>query len=464
MTIISDEVDKLNIEQEVLGAMLIRDGEKIPEVLRVLTAEDFIDEKNRILFNHIAGLYLRGENPGDMLTIVRELEKTGELERVGLMYALAVPMWNFTNAYVESHVKIIKEKAEMRRLMDVAVKMYNVVQRGVDPVTEIVSEVQKELQEITGEETSRVTGFKNYLKQDFKAEIEESKKYALRKTGFENIDEHQIFSSGLYLLGATPAAGKTTFAWQMAEQLAKKGEICIYCSYEMSRLELFSKSIARELFKRNPSTSLTAAEIRRGGWTNEIDKIIEDSQFEDCDLRTIELHDETIDDLLRILRPQCVRQEKSPVVFIDYLQIIPSAKDNVKNGIDDTVRKLKIFQRETNTTFIVISSFNRMNYINAVSFESFKESGNIEYTADVVWGLQLNILNQIKGGANISDTRMKIEEAKKQQPRQVQLKCLKNRQGYNYDCYFKYFSAHDYFEPCEESDFEKNPETSRVSR
>ena len=380
----SDEVDKLNIEQEVLGAMLIRDGEKIPEVLRVLTAEDFIDEKNRILFNHIAGLYLRGENPGDMLTIVRELEKTGELERVGLMYALAVPMWNFTNAYVESHVKIIKEKAEMRRLMDVAVKMYNVVQRGVDPVTEIVSEVQKELQEITGEETSRVTGFKNYLKQDFKAEIEESKKYALRKTGFENIDEHQIFSSGLYLLGATPAAGKTTFAWQMAEQLAKKGEICIYCSYEMSRLELFSKSIARELFKRNPSTSLTAAEIRRGGWTNEIDKIIEDSQFEDCDLRTIELHDETIDDLLRILRPQCVRQEKSPVVFIDYLQIIPSAKDNVKNGIDDTVRKLKIFQRETNTTFIVISSFNRMNYINAVSFESFKESGNIEYTADVV--------------------------------------------------------------------------------
>ena len=230
-----DGVDNLNIEQEVLGAMLIRDGEKIPEVLRVLTAEDFIDEKNRILFNHIAGLYLRGENPGDMLTIVRELEKTGELERVGLMYALAVPMWNFTNAYVESHVKIIKEKAEMRRLMDVAVKMYNVVQRGVDPVTEIVSEVQKELQEITGEETSRVTGFKNYLKQDFKAEIEESKKYAERKTGFENIDEHQIFSSGLYLLGATPAAGKTTFAWQMAEQLAKKGEICIYCSYEMSR-------------------------------------------------------------------------------------------------------------------------------------------------------------------------------------------------------------------------------------
>ena len=76
----------------------------------------------------------------------------------------------------------------------------------------------------------------------------------------------------------------------------------------------------------------------------------------------------------------------------------------------------------------------------------------------------MNILYQLKNGSNISDTRQKIDTAKKQQPRQIQLKCLKNRQGYNYDCYFKYFSAHDYFEPCEESDFEKIPESNRVLR
>ena len=84
----------------------------------------------------------------------------------------------------------------------------------------------------------------------------------------------------------------------------------------------------------------------------------------------------------------------------------------------------------------------------AFSFESFKESGNIEYTADVVWALQLNIMNEIKGGELISETRRKIDEAKKQQPRQIHLKCLKNRQGTNYDCYFDYHSAHDYFESC----------------
>ena len=129
------------------------------------------------------------------------------------------------------------------------------------------------------------------------------------------------------------------------------------------------------------------------------------------------------------------------------------SKDSSKLGVDDSVRKLKKFQRDTNTTFIVISSFNRTNYTQSVSFESFKESGNIEYTADVVWALQLNILNSINP-SNITDSRKKIDEAKKKQPRQIQLKCLKNRQGTNYECFFNYYSAHDYFKPC--NDFNKN--------
>lgn len=453
----------IDVEKHVLSAMLIRNGEKIPTVLNILSVDDFYRPEHKIIFNHIVQLYMSGIKT-DLITFVEDIKKSSDTKDLDIAYIFSTVTWTYTNVFIEQHAKIIKEKSELRHLMDIGAQLYASAKVGCTAVSEIISNAQKNLQELIAKEPSKVTCYKNYLRKDFKSEIEVAKEYSIRKTGFDNIDEQQIFSAGLYLIGATPAAGKTTFAWQMAEQLAKNGEICIYCSYEMSRLELFSKSVARELFKRNPSATLTAADIRRGGWTNEIDKIIEDSQYEDCDLRTVELHDETIDDLLKILRPLCLKQEKSPVVFIDYLQIIPSSKDSTKLGIDDTVRKLKIFQRETNTTFIVISSFNRTNYINSVSFESFKESGNIEYTADVVWGLQLNILNQIKGGANISDTRQKIDAAKKQQPRQIQLKCLKNRQGYNYDCYFKYFSAHDYFEPCEESDFEKNPESNRVLR
>lgn len=289
-----------------------------------------------------------------------------------------------------------------------------------------------------------------YFAHSFKAEIAAMKNYANRKTGFDNLDAQQFFSPGLYVVGATPAAGKTTFCWQLLEQLAKCGETCIYCSYEMSVLELFTKTTARKLFLRDRQTTLTASGIRRGGWSAELENVMEELGNAKTDLQILPLQDESIDDLLALLKPLCA--DKAPIVCLDYLQIVPHGKDSTKLGVDDSVRKLKKFQRDTNTTFIVISSFNRANYTQTVSFESFKESGNIEYTADVVWALQLNILNYLNG-ANVSDARKKIEDAKKHQPRQIILKCLKNRQGTNCDCFFNYYSAHDYFEPCTKADF-----------
>ncbi|MBR6012955.1 MAG: hypothetical protein IK062_04125 [Selenomonadaceae bacterium] len=449
--------NNIEMEKDILGAMLVRNGEIIPQLLNIINSDDFYRPEHRVIFDHIVKLYFNGIAP-NILSLTEDIRNSDDAKRLDLAYVLNITAWTFTNGYALHHARVIKEKSDLRRLIHLAIKMFEDAQKGVTSVSDIISQVSQSFAELSTDanSASKISSFKNYFTKDFKSEIDISKNYSNRKTGFDNLDQHQIFSTGLYLLGATPAAGKTTFAWQLAEQLARNGETCIYCSYEMSRLELFSKSVARELFKRNSSASLTAADIRRGGWTNQLDNIINENQSLDLDLRTIELHNESIDDLLKILLPLCQSQEKSPIVFIDYLQIIPSSKDNIKNGIDDTVRKLKVFQRETNTTFVVISSFNRSNYVNPVSFESFKESGNIEYTADVVWGLQLNILNQIKGGTTISDTRKKIDDAKKQQPRQVHLKCLKNRQGSNYDCFFNYFSAHDYFEPCKENFTAKN--------
>ena len=317
-------------------------------------------------------------------------------------------------------------------------------------VPEIFAQVEKRKSDWRSRaELTKGVAMADYFANQFDTDIEQMKAYSERTSGFDNLDQFQFFNPGLYVIGATPAAGKTTFCWQLLEQLARNGETCIYCSYEMSQLELFSKSLARELFKRVPKTELTAADIRRGAWSAELANTIKDFSSEELDLSVFELQDESIDDLLALLKPLCSDKAKAPVVCLDYLQIVPSSKESAKLSIDDSVRKLKKFQRDTNTTFIVISSFNRTNYTQSVSFESFKESGNIEYTADVVWALQLFVLNSINP-SNIADSRKKIDDAKKQQPRQIQLKCLKNRQGTNYDCFFKYFSAHDCFVSCNE--------------
>ena len=376
------------------------------------------------------------------------------------MYLFSLIDATYTTARAEYHAKIIKEKADLRRLILAAKIIREDANLAQLSPADIIAKAQLSFDQIrrsTG--PSQNLSFSDFFANQLDSEIEQMKNYSDRRSGFVNLDKLQFFSPGLYVIGATPAAGKTTFCWQLLEQLARQGESCIFCSYEMSKFELFAKSLARELFRRVPSTELTAADIRRGAWSVQLDATRADFVASKLDLSILELQDESIDDLLALLKPLCSNKAKAPVVCLDYLQIVPSSKDTTKLGIDDSVRKLKKFQRDTNTTFIVISSFNRQNYMQSVSFESFKESGNIEYTADVVWALQLNVLNHLSPG-NLSDLRKQIDDAKKKKPRQIQLKCLKNRQGTNYECFFNYFSAHDCFMPCDNFDEKFPPKKS----
>lgn len=300
----------------------------------------------------------------------------------------------------------------------------------------------------------KIFPFAEYFAADFFSDIALTAKYSERKTGFGNVDAAQVFMPGLYVLGALPATGKTTFAWQLLNQLAEKGETCIYCSYEMSRAELFTKSISRELYKLYPEMSerlnLTSVNIRRGACSGmeELQKQAAAFASSSTNLRVAELSNTSVVELIEGLKPLVIDTDKSPVICVDYLQIIPS-KDvkpsSAKEKIDDAMLRLKDFQRETNSTLIVISSFNRENYYQSLSFSSFKESGAIEYSADCIWGLEIYV-----GDADGKPSKDEVIKLSKEKVRKIKFSCLKNRNGGQYDCFFRYHAAHDYFEPFEE--------------
>ena len=301
-----------------------------------------------------------------------------------------------------------------------------------------------------------VYSFTEYFEGEFFRDIEQTAKYSLRKTGFENIDEAQVFMPGLYMLGALPASGKTTFAWQLLNQLAEQGEPCIYCSFEMSRAELFTKSIVRELYRKNPQMSerlnLTSANIRRGAMRGSRELLEQAAEFAKSatNLRVAELSNTGVTELIECLKPLIADVKRSPVICVDYLQIIPSKgskASSAKEKVDDVMLRLKDFQRLTNATLLVISSFNRENYYQKVGFSSFKESGAIEYSADVIWGLEnygVDAEGELDKDEVIKMSREKV--------RTIKFSCLKNRNGGAYECFFRYHAAYDYFEPCEEEE------------
>ena len=309
-----------------------------------------------------------------------------------------------------------------------------------------------------------LTAIDDYFSNNFFADVERTAKYAERRTGFENVDESMIFLPGLYLVGALPAAGKTTFVWQWLSQLAAAGEPCVFVSYEMSKFELFTKSVTRELFNRYgdlaQKMSWTSANLRKGAGRNsdEVKAVVGELSKAAPNLHVLEATNVSITELVERLKPIADATDQSLVVAVDYLQIVPPSESvkSTKEQVDDVVLRLKNFQRDTNATVIVISSFNRENYYNEVDFRSFKESGAIEYSADVVLGLE----SYVEGVKDNGKSGFDVEESKamsRKKIRDVRLTCLKNRNGGFFKCMFTYYAAHDCFVPAGTEPKHKKP-------
>ncbi len=301
---------------------------------------------------------------------------------------------------------------------------------------------------------------KEYLRDGIQEDMKEFAANAKTQTGYANIDAISGLYPGMYVVGAISSLGKTTFVHQMCDQLAESGKHIIYFSLEQSALELVSKSLARIIGKKDNYKAMTSLQIRMNATDERVKDAI--SVYNDYAGKVTIVEgrfDTTIVEIEEYVVDYIQTNKIKPIVVIDYLQIIKS--DNVRLATKDTVEmnltKLKQLQRDNNLIMIVISSMNRQNYLTQVDYESFKESGIIEYSADVVWGLQLEVLHDeiFNKQAKLNEKRQKIKDAKAETPRKIELCCLKNRFGKSsYSCSFKYYPQYDYFVPDIRNDIE----------
>lgn len=290
-----------------------------------------------------------------------------------------------------------------------------------------------------------------YLMEALKSDLKRFQRYKDRKTGFANLDEETSLYPGLYVLGAISSLGKTTFVHQMADQLSENSNRVLYFSLEQNQLEMTPKGLSRLMAKNDATKAVSAIQIRRGYWSEELEEAIEQYKVIGRNEEVIECDfDPTITDIVEYVEKYIKTEKESPVVFIDYLQVIrPEGTRPLRESIEANVKALKKLQSENYIVVMMISSLNRLNYMSSVDFESFKESGGIEYTADVVWGLQLKEITK-NGFENksINDKREAIRQVKLANPREIELVCLKNRYGQSsYKRGFKYYAKYDLFVP-----------------
>lgn len=291
----------------------------------------------------------------------------------------------------------------------------------------------------------------------YRNDIEKQRSTADIPTGFPILDallgskdgKKGLFPERLYVIGAVPSLGKTTFVHQIADNIAASGAPVLFFSLEQSQNELISKSIVREQHKirinskKDVIASPLNVMIKIGLDQPHIQAAIEAYKATAQNMYIYEGNFNTTIDTIRATVKRFIRaNRKTPVVIVDYLQILKPANDKTKDArsiVDENITALKILARETQTAVFVISSFSRQGYDTAASFKQLKESGSIEYSADTVFSLQLDI----DAKENYSEAFKRMND---QGERLIKLECLKNRGGQStFTCYYSYKPKWEYF-------------------
>lgn len=288
-------------------------------------------------------------------------------------------------------------------------------------------------------------------------------------TGFDGLDKKLgggLFE-GLYTLGAISSLGKTSFALQIIDQIAESGHDCLIFSLEMARYELMAKSISRQTFiyTQRAGISKDKAKTTRG-----ITNGANYQYYDDQDFGIIDAAEQAyrsrispriwifegignigVNEIRAAINRHVDLTGRKPIVLIDYLQILAPYIDPMhpthaltdKQTVDKNVLELKRISRDYKIPVICISSFNRDSYSAPVNTAAFKESGAVEYSADVLIGLQYTGMERQEKstgkieGDNDPERLGRIaalfkendEKAARGEGVQIDIKILKNRNG-----------------------------------
>lgn len=249
-------------------------------------------------------------------------------------------------------------------------------------------------------------------------------------------------TEGLIIIGAKSSMGKTTFALQLADQIAgnpfaDQGRDILYFSLEQRSAELMSKSISRLLYQEH-HIEYSALDIRTKYRyaPREIKEAIEAAvdQYAQGAGKRLYIWEArgtavTVEYIRQKTAEHCQITGGSPIIIVDYLQIL-SGSDPRMDSMDilnTAIKDLTAISRDFKTTVLIISSLNRANYKNDSEMQSFKGSNNIEYSADLLLALQPDYEKLDVDKKDIKD--FDEDSWKKQDIRFTEIKILKNRNG-----------------------------------
>ena len=377
-------------EKSLLGAIMISDN-ILPEVLTVIRPADFYENRHQIIFEAMSDLYDQ-HKPVDLLTLTAELKSKKQLKEIGGAPYLTelsnfVPVASHAKAYAE----IIEKTSVRRKLIKAGTEIAKKAYDDDTNATDLVGEAERQLFEVSDKIVKSDYVPMEELLADAFDRIEElhKNKGALRglKTGFRDLDKKTAgFQKGdLIIIGARPAMGKTTFAQNLAYNIAsinQKG--VLFFSMEMAANEIVDRMIS-------DVSGIDNWKMRTGNLSDEEFQKIGDAlgEMDELPIYIDDTSSMTIVELRNKAR-RAMHDHDIGIVIVDYLQLIQGSdryKGNRVQEVTEISRGLKILARELEIPVVALAQLSRSvtgREDPRPVLSDLRESGSIEQDADLV--------------------------------------------------------------------------------
>ena len=380
----------LEAEFSVLGGLML-DSEAFDQIADIIEISDFYNPSHQIIYRTIVELHQKNQ-PIDLVTVTNHLVSKNELEQIGgNAYLLNLLEKVISAANIDTHAKIIREKALLRRLISTSTSLIEKSYGNeFSDVEALIDFAEGEILKVgEAKSTNGLVGSMEIVK----ASIEKIEELYKRKTdvtgvptGFHELDK---MTSGLHggeltIIAARPSMGKTAFSLNLASHMTLRAKKSVaYFSVEMGKESLMMRLLAGE-------SKISMGELRNGR--------IQDASWPKLIQAAGAISDAKlfIDDTSGIspfeIRARCRRlkaQHQLDCIMIDYMQIMQLKQrvDSREREVSEISRSLKALAKELNVPVIALAQLNRGvegRSDRRPMLSDLRESGSIEQDADVI--------------------------------------------------------------------------------
>lgn len=377
-------------EQSVLGAMLLDRG-AIEKAMARLKPEDFYRPDDQIIFSAIVDLYQKDLQP-DIVSLAKILRERDQLERIGGVKELtALGELMPTATMVEHHARIVREMALRRQTIRACKEIAQKSCRESEDIHKTLTEAEDRISQIVDSRPDdTLEGIDTITKKTLEMICERydsDEPYTGLVTGFKKVDDITggLQSSDFIILAARPSMGKTSFALNILENVAIKGDKSVACfSLEMSKEQLVQRILSSQ-------TGTDLLKLRSGKMEEEeLKKVItQGDKFKDKKILIDDRAGITVTEMKETAK-KWKKVHGLDLIIIDYLQLIQGENPNTQNRfleVGEISRSIKMMARELDVPVLALSQLSRsleMRTNKRPALSDLRDSGALEQDADVI--------------------------------------------------------------------------------